>query len=521
MQRNRNNAFLKGTISLSLSVIITKIMGVAFKVPLSYVLGDEGMGYFNTAYAIYGFFYILCTAGVPKSLTLVLSEHRLKSNGNVSDECVLRCGLKLFLLIGGFTTLLNIICAPAIAGFIGNKKALLSIIAVAPSILFVSMSGVIRGYMNSREKLTVIAVSQLIEAGVKLFFGLMLSMLGVKCNMSIHMISALAILGITVGSIISFVYLNILSKKPKIGNKRRQNSDFNATETRNKIIKNALPIALSSSLLNLSSTIDLAIIIRRLVSAGMSEGYANSIYGNYTTLAVPMFNLVISVLAPIATSYMPRLSQMNLSGKREEFVFNLNRLLWITLIISTPASLAFYFYSFDLLDVLFSTQSSAIGAEMLMLLSLGVCLLSALTVINTALESQGKIAATVISLLLGCAVKLCASYLLIGRGSVGILGAPLGTVISYVVSLMVSLIILGGSRVKTFTFPKIVFLYSIGLVCFYPFYKMIYCSMLFRSSFISMSFSIGISFLMYFALLGVVYFIFKHSRVFKMHKNGY
>ena len=519
MQRNGNNAFLKGTISLSLSVIITKIMGVGFKVPLSYVLGDEGMGYFNTAYAIYGFFYILCTAGVPKSLTLVLSEQRLKSKGNVSDDHVLRCGLKLFLLIGGFATLLNIICAPAIAEFIGNKKALLTIVAVAPSILFVSLNGVIRGYMNSREKFTVIAASQLIEAGIKLFFGLMLSMLGVKCKMSIHLISALAILGITLGSIVCFIYLYILSKNPKTRYNERQNFIFDENKTRRKIVKNALPIALSSSLLNLSSTIDLAIIIRRLINAGMSEGDANSIYGNYTTLAVPMFNLIISVLAPIATSYMPRLSKMNLSGKLEEFEFNLNRLLWITLIISTPASLAFYFYSFDLLDILFSTQSSAIGAEMLMLLSLGVCLLSALTVINTALESKGKIAATVISLLLGCAVKLCTSYLLIGRGSVGILGAPIGTVVSYVVSLMVSLLVLGGANLKTFTFPKIAFLYLIGLACFYPFYKIIYCSMLFGSSFITMTFSVSISFLTYFLLLSVAYFIFVRSRVFKMHKN--
>ena len=57
MKKDTNISFLKGTIALSLSVIITKILGVAFKVPLSYVLGDEGMGYFNTAYAIYGFFF--------------------------------------------------------------------------------------------------------------------------------------------------------------------------------------------------------------------------------------------------------------------------------------------------------------------------------------------------------------------------------------------------------------------------------------------------------------------------------
>ena len=519
MQGNKSNSFLKGALSLSISVILVKILGVAFKIPLSYVLGDEGMGYFNTAYSIYGFFYILCTAGVPKSLTLVLSEVRLKSNSNSSDEEVLRCGLKMFALIGGFATLLNIMCAPALIAFIGNKKALLSVIAVAPSTLFVSMSGVIRGYMNSREKLTIIASSQLIEAGVKLALGLAFAMLGVKCKMPIHLISALAILGITIGSVISCVYLYISSKNINDRNNIRQNSNFDAYNIRKKIVKNALPIALSSSLLNLSATIDLAIIIRRLVSSGMSEGYANSIYGNYTTLAVPMFNLVISVLAPIATSYMPRLTDMNLIDNREEFGKTLNKLLWITLIISTPASLTLYFYSFDLLDVLFSIQSSAIGAEMLIVLSLGICLLCTLTVVNTALESKGMIGATVVSLLLGCAVKLGVSYFLIGKESVGILGAPLGTVISYVVSLAVSMLVLTSSGIKVFGIFKMAFLFLLAIISFYPSYKYIYCRMLLGSSFVTMILSICLSLFVYTLMLLVTYFICKKGKSVNMYKN--
>ena len=106
MRETKNTAFLKGTLALSISVIITKILGVAFKVPLSYVLGDEGMGYFNTAYAIYGFFYILCTAGVPKSVTLVLTSFRTEKSD--SDREVLHSGLVLFAKIGLFSTLLNI-----------------------------------------------------------------------------------------------------------------------------------------------------------------------------------------------------------------------------------------------------------------------------------------------------------------------------------------------------------------------------------------------------------------------------
>ena len=519
MKEKRNGDFFKGTVALSVSVIITKILGVAFKVPLSYVLTDEGMGYFNTAYAIYGFFYILCTAGVPKSLTLVISGVRSESSGYDSDREVLRCGLSLFAKIGAFSTLLNIICAPALASLVRNKSACLSIIFVAPSIFFVSLSGVLRGYLNSSQRLTSIAISQIIEGALKLALGLAFALLGARSSASLSVVSALAISGISIGSLVSFLYMFVIAFYGKINIKKRQNCDFSYKNISRKILKNALPIALSSSLLNLSATLDLTIIIRRLVASGMSETHANSLYGNYTTLAVPMFNLVIAVLAPISTSYMPRLASLDLEGKNEAFEMTLRRLLIITLFISVPASFAFYFYSFDLLDVLFSLQSSALGAQMLAALSLGVCLLAILTVVNTALESRRRIHCAVFSLVLGCIVKLAASYLLIGRASLGILGAPLGTVLSYAVSLTVSVMLLERSSVRARALRLSLAFFTIGIISFYPSYRLVYATSLIGSSFLSMLLSLTISAVLYLGLVFAAYIFFDGDRVFKMHKK--
>ena len=518
MSKERNLAFVKGTVSLSISVIITKMLGVAFKIPLSYVLGDEGMGYFNTAYAIYGFFYILCTAGVPKSLTLISSRCNAES-GNKNDRFILKCGLSLFGKIGSIATLLNILCAPAIVRFIGNKSAVLSIIAIAPSILFVSLSGVLRGYLNSSERLTPIAISQLLEAIAKLVFGLFFALIGVRRSASISVISALAISGITVGSIMSFLYMLVVSFFKNINNNTKQNCQYTHKYVKRQILKNALPIALSSSLLNLSSTIDLTVIIKRLVSNGMSEVHANSIYGNYTTLAVPMFTLVVSVLTPLATSYMPRLSSDAMKGNNRRFREELDKLLVVTLIISVPASLAFYFYSFELLDILFSVQSSAIGADMLVCLSFGLCLLTSLTVINTALESQGKIIVTVLSLLLGAVTKFFVSYLLVGSEEFGILGAPIGTVFSYAVSFMVALFALELSGIKLRVLRKIIVFYATGIISFYPFYKLIYVAGVGKNSLVSMALSATLSCVSYIALLLSAYFVCTSKQMFKMHKK--
>ena len=230
-----------------------------------------------------------------------------------------------------------------------------------------------------------------------------------------------------------------------------------------------------------------------------------------------MFGMVISVLTPIAVSYMPRLSELNLKKDIEGFTKALNRLLGVTIFISVPAALAFYYYSFDLLDTLFSSHSSAISAELLACLSFGVCMLSTLTVINTALESQGRISATVISLLLGCLIKLSASYILIGRSSLGILGAPLGTVLSYVVSFVVSLLALDGTGIRTRPVFKMGVLFSSGLLAFYFPYKAIYCTSILGSGFLSMMLALSVSFIIYSSIAGFYYFVV--TRNVKMHKK--
>ena len=78
--KTRLDSFISGTLWLTLSAIILKLIGLIYKIPLSYLLGDEGMGYFNSAYTIYTFFYILGSAGIPKSISIITAkneaEHR-------------------------------------------------------------------------------------------------------------------------------------------------------------------------------------------------------------------------------------------------------------------------------------------------------------------------------------------------------------------------------------------------------------------------------------------------------------
>ena len=510
--------FIKGSASVSVAVVITKIMGVLYKVPLSYILGDEGMGYFNSAYAIYGFLYILCASGVPKAITLSLAEN-VYGNDKADAYSMVRVGVGLFIKVGFVITTLNIICAPALVNLIGSKKSIYTIISIAPSIIFVSVSGVLRGCMNYYNRLSKIAAAQLIEAALKLILGLALAYIGAHLHLELSMISALCVLGITLGSIVSCIYLYVVFNNMFIGEKTGQNISRHREALKRSLYKIALPISLGAALLNIGGVIDLGIIMNKLVELGVTEAEANAIYGNYTTLAIPMLNLVIAVISPIVLAFLPRLAKMSLNGDKVGFSDSVRRMLCINNAIAIPASVVFYLYAFEVLDVLFSVSSAAVGAQLLSTLSLGVWLLSLVTVLNTALEARGKIKLTVFSLLIGSVAKIVGNYCLIGR--FGIVGAPISTVISYAISAIISLVGFYNSGVGVRIIRICLVDFLSAFLCFSPTYFIIYTQGGFSSSLISAFVSVLLSCVFYYLILCLRFFRIEDVRkMWNVHKKN-
>ena len=90
---------IKGTFSLTISTLIVKILGLIYKIPLANILGDEGMGFFNSAYTVYSFFFILCTAGVPKAIMIIVSSAKAK-NEDEEVKRIISISMRMFLYLG-------------------------------------------------------------------------------------------------------------------------------------------------------------------------------------------------------------------------------------------------------------------------------------------------------------------------------------------------------------------------------------------------------------------------------------
>lgn len=441
VRTEKENGFIKGTVILTLSVFIVKLIGYLYKLPLSHILGDEGMGYFNSAYSIFGFFYMLSLGGVPRAITICVTEARVKS-GDKEAQRILFISLRIFLAIGIAFAALLMSCSSFFAKIIGNSMAKLSLFCIAPSLTFVSAAGVLRGYLNGMKRVSDIAVAEILDGVSKFVTGLALALFAARKNASAPVISAYTVLGVSIGAFVGSLFLFICAKTRKTNENIEQKCGSVATpyEIIGKIFKISIPITISSAVMGATNIIDLGLIMQRLKSMGVSETDAVALYGNFTTLVVPLLSLVSAFITPLATASIPHIAASRTLGKQAEYYDLLRQILSLTAVVTIPIAFAYSFFSFDILKLLFNDASAKIASPLLILSAPSVFFSAMLVMSNTVLESSGFPRAPLISMGLGAIAKILSAYILIGR--IGIFGAPVSTTVCYVVSFFVSAFIL-------------------------------------------------------------------------------
>ena len=439
--RNTPQNFLSGALSLTLSAIIVKLIGLIYKIPIASLLGDEGMGYFNSAYTVFAFFYLLCTAGVPKAVMILISES--KSKGHVADEKkILRVASAMFIAVGAIATTLFIVFAVPIANLIGSSKSYATMIAIAPSIVLVSLSGVIRGYLSANMRLIDISISQVIEGVGKLVLGLVFAMVGFSIQLPIEILSAFTILGVSFGALLGLIYLLVCTKiNLAIDNSRQISPILENRQIIRRILSISIPITLSAAIMSITNIIDLGLIIRSLIESGLKDIEANALYGNYTTLAVPMLNLAMAVISPISIAYLPVFTKCCVTADNKGLMKTQRSAIELTAFMAAPIMIGLMTFSKEILALLFPKSGIIVGSKLLFLIAPSILFSSVLLIINTILEAKGMVKAPLISMSIGGIIKIASSYFLIANTNLGILGAPVGTVLSYAAALFVSIII--------------------------------------------------------------------------------
>lgn len=433
-------AFLTGVFWLTASSVLVKLAGLMFKIPMNHVVGDTGMGYYNSAYSVYTFLYMLSTSGLPVALSVMVSEGRSRGEYRAAASAY-RSAMAIFVGIGVVGSGVMLFFSRSLAGMIRSELSAAAIAVSAPTMLFICVSSALRGYFQGCGNMVPTAVSQFIEAVGKLFFGVGAALYAVKMGQPIALVAAYAASGLTLGSLFSAVYL--IAVKLMRG-ERDLLTDARAIETappRRKIIRTLLarsvPVTVSASVMSLSGLIDTALIQRVLRSVGISAEDAATLYGNYTSLAVPLFNLPPALVYPIAYSIVPIVAACFASGRKDAAAERISSALKYAIMIGLPCSLGMASLAEPILSLIYRAESARVAAPLLMCLAPSSLFVCVLAVTNSSLQGCGHEKSPVVSMLCGAIVKCVGGVFFLKK--FGMIGAPISTFLCYAVVTVMNL----------------------------------------------------------------------------------
>ena len=276
----KKNTFFGGVATLATGVVIVKLIGALYKIPLANILGETGNGYFTTAYNIYNVFLTISTAGLPVALSKTVSECNALGRQNQKDR-VFRVAFTAFLTMG----ILSFICMSVFSQLVAthvlqNEKAVYAVLALSPAVLCTCCCSAFRGYAQGHLNMVPTGVSQIMESLCKLFLGLGLTLLilhsAIQPDDLRERLSAVgALAGVSIGSILSVTYLaiNHIRTRRQVKTPATDRPD-RSRDILSRLLKPAIPITLSSCTTAIVTLIDTSLVNGQLqnVFAAIADG---------------------------------------------------------------------------------------------------------------------------------------------------------------------------------------------------------------------------------------------------------
>lgn len=427
-QRN----FLSGALILTVANALSKVIGAIYKIPLNNLVGTTGASYYNDGYQIYALLFVLSTAGVPVAIAKMVSEAIAKGRTN-EPRRILKNALLVFGAIGAVLTALMMIFVKPLSGLLQNGDTVNYCIAmIAPSIFFVSVSSVIKGYFQGYKCMTPSAFFQVIEAAFKLVgIGILLVLVRMGYGDNYMVLACGGILGVTFGSFAASLFMVIRFLKEKDFGKFDPDAlpSQSSRSIINTIITLAIPISLSSAVMSVTSTLDMIFVKYSLQQHGLTIAQAIDEYGAYIGSTSSLFNLPPTITITVGTAVLPFLTTAFASDKAGDAYRNMRSASKVVSLIAMPCALGMSVMSEGIIKLLYKEEYWAVGVPCMRLLAISIFFVSFVSLTGTFLHSVGKVKLTLFTMGVGAVMKLAVNLIMVKE--IGILGAPLGTFACY------------------------------------------------------------------------------------------
>ncbi len=443
-EASKKQTFLHGAALLAIATAVVKIIGAFYKIPLKMIIGDQGYGYFITAYDIYTVLLMISTAGLPIAMSRMISQASALGNYNQVRR-VYATARGLFLGLGVVSTGLMMGFAHQLAAFQKQPNAWAAIFCLGPCALLMCVMSTYRGFFQGQGNMRPTSNSQILEAVFKLFVGLALALFVMKTTKSVAYAAGAAILGVTVSCLASAIYLNRKLRPAYRELPVTTDVPRSYGATARQLLAIAVPITIGSAGLQVLTVIETNLYMGQLLTAnGMSQTTADITKGIYN-MTQTVFNMPCAFMVPITTSVLPAITAQLATGNFAGSKATVESAARITGLISLPCAFGLSLLAAPIMALLggYEGENLALAGTILTVLGINVFFYGMIQYTNVVLQSHGYAHIPVINTLICGVMKLVVVYLLVGNPNIGIVGAPIGMLLCYLCIGLMNLIAIG------------------------------------------------------------------------------
>jgi len=454
VQEKKKTSFMKNVLMLMIAQLVVKLLGFIYKMVIVNIegFGDIGNGYYNTGYQIYSLLLTISSVGLPTVISKLVSE-RVAIGDYKGANRIFKIALRIFATVGMVLSLGLFFGANAIATHIINVPDVkYTLMVLAPAIVMVSASSILRGYFAGLGNMKPTSVSQVLEQ----FFNCLITIFFVYAMIGkdTAIMAAAGNLSTTCAIVISIGYLIIFYRKSKKEIDVECNNQTVPMESKTvrQLIKTILavsiPMTLGSLVSVVNSTIDTITVsncVQQVYQSIMQvgkvelESEAMRVVGIISKVDT-IIHLPLALNIAFSTALVPEISaaiaknDMDRAKKRLSFSF------FATMLIVAPCVVGLIALSNPILQFIYPTASE--GGTILAISSFIVLFVALSYVVNGGLYGIGKIYIPALALVIGGIIKFILNITLITNPNIYILGSPISSVVCQVVTFTICYIAL-------------------------------------------------------------------------------
>ena len=425
-------SFLKGALIITLGGIAAKLLGALYRIPLTNILGGEGMGIYQMVYPLYCLLLTVSATGIPSGLARLVAQEE-KRGGNGTG--ILQKSLSLFAAVGLIGSAAMFLLAPVMSAAQGEPEAAPAYRALAPAVFFVSVISCFRGYFQGKSNFYPTAFSEIAEQAVKIGLGIFFARV---FRSDVQKAVTYALFSVTASEVAACALMAALAAGER---GKRPLYPVRAPRPRAlSVLRVTVPVTVAAGILPLSGILDSILIVRLI---GRYADNATALYGLYAGGAATVVNLPVSVCYGLAAASVPAVSALFAENRAREGEERILFALKCTLFTAFFAALFLFAFPGQVASFLFPSVAGEEGkalASLVRALAFAALALSCVQTLSACLTGRGKPRVAALSMTAAVAVKILLEAVLLRFPQISVSGAAYASVACYFVALFINLL---------------------------------------------------------------------------------